>query len=131
MHALSSLRMARWSRRIASQLWFQLLLAIALGVAAGLVVLDKRAAPCSEWLGALVDVRLARKALATPLVFCAVVDAVARTAIDGRMGLRLLGICFTNTTFAALLAVGLASGDRESPGATPIRTQSRPSAWRR
>jgi DAACS family dicarboxylate/amino acid:cation (Na+ or H+) symporter len=96
--------MARFAR-IASQLWFQLVLAIALGVAAGLV-LGKRAAVLGT-LGALV-VRLL-KALATPLVFCAVVDAVARTAIDGRMGLRLLGICFTNTTFAALLAVGIAS----------------------
>jgi DAACS family dicarboxylate/amino acid:cation (Na+ or H+) symporter len=89
---------------LASNLGVQLVAAIALGVVLGRL-LGERAAVLGE-LGALV-VRLL-KAMATPLVFCAVVDAVARAPISGRMGLRLLAICLTNTAVAALLAIGLA-----------------------
>ena len=92
-------------RRVWTQLWFQLALALVLGMLAGRL-LGPRAAVLGE-LGALI-VRLL-KALATPLVFCAVIDAVARAPISGRMGLRLLVICVVNTTVAALLAVGLAT----------------------
>ena len=86
-----------------SQLWFQLVVAIIAGICAGLV-LHARAAVLGE-LGAVV-VRLL-KALATPLVFFAIVDAVARAPLTGKMGARLLGICFVNTTVAALLSIGL------------------------
>jgi DAACS family dicarboxylate/amino acid:cation (Na+ or H+) symporter len=99
-----------------SQLGVQLVLAILLGVALGRL-LGPRATMLGE-LGALV-VRLL-KALATPLVFCAVVDAVARAPITGKMGLRLIVICLTNTTVAAMLAVGLAiaiaPGHHADPG---------------
>ena len=87
------------------QLWFQLVLGLSLGIACGLA-LGPRAAVLGE-LGSLV-VRLL-KALATPLMFCAVIDAVAKAPISGRMGISLLGICLTNTLVAALLAVGLAT----------------------
>jgi Na+/H+-dicarboxylate symporter len=107
------------SRRLVSNLGFQLVVAIALGVLLGRV-LGERAAILGE-LGALV-VRLL-KALATPLVFCAVVDAVARAPITGRMGLRLLAICLCNTTVAALLAVGLALGLKPGAHADPTLTQ--------
>ena len=87
------------------QLWLQLLLGIALGVVAG-HLLGARAVFLGE-MGSLV-VRLL-KALATPLVFCAVVDAVARAPITGRMGVSLLAICLMNTIVAGLLSVGLAT----------------------
>ncbi len=91
-------------RRLGAQLWVQLLLGVILGVGAGLL-LGERAAVLGE-IGALV-VRLL-KALATPLAFCAVVDAVAQTPISGRMGWRLVGICLVNTGAAAVLAVTIA-----------------------
>ncbi|MEO6954464.1 MAG: cation:dicarboxylase symporter family transporter, partial [Polyangia bacterium] len=86
-----------------TQLWFQLVVAIVAGVWAGLV-LHSRAAVLGE-LGAVV-VRLL-KALATPLVFFAIVDAIARAPLTGKMGARLIAICITNTTIAALLSIGL------------------------
>lgn len=104
-------------RRVTSELWFQLLVAIALGVVVG-HFLGPRAAGLGK-LGGIVVTLL--KALATPLVFCAIVDAVARAPISGKMGLRLIGICLTNTFVAACLAVGLASaiapGHRADPAA--------------
>ena len=88
---------------LARQLWFQLVVAVTVGVLVG-HLLQARAAALGE-LGTTV-VRLL-KALATPLVFFAIVDAVARSPMTGKMGARLLAICFTNTLVAALLSIGL------------------------
>lgn len=47
----------------------------------------------------------ALKMLAIPLVFFAIVDAIARTNVTGRMGLRLVAICMFNVTVAFTIGV--------------------------
>jgi len=89
----------------------QLVAAIALGVLAG-VLLGKRAEVLGE-LGVLV-VRML-KALATPLVFFAVVDSFCRAEIPARQGAKLLGVCLVNAAVAGAVALGLSA--LVSPGA--------------
>jgi DAACS family dicarboxylate/amino acid:cation (Na+ or H+) symporter len=64
-------------------------------------------------LGLLV-VRLLRM-LAVPLVLFAVLDAIARTDVSGRMGLRLVVICLVNVSVA--FAIGLTLMNAIEPGA--------------
>ena len=54
------------------------------------------------------------KMLAVPLVAVAIVDAIARTEISGRMGLRLIVICACNVTVA--FAIGLTLMNLLTPG---------------
>ena len=61
-------------------------------------------------LGMLV-IRLL-KALATPLIFVAILDSFLRTAISGRSGVRLLAICAANVSVAMLIGLALMNGFR-------------------
>ncbi len=83
----------------------KLVAAIVLGAMTGLV-LGPRAAILGE-LGVLVIKLL--KALATPLVFFAVVDSFCRAKIPAKKGAILLGICVVNATVAGALAIGLSA----------------------
>lgn len=83
----------------------RLVLAIGLGVAFGWL-LGPRAAVLGE-LGVLV-IRLL-KALATPLVFFAIVDSFCRARIPAKKGLLLLGICIVNASVAGTIAIGLSA----------------------
>ena len=49
----------------------------------------------------------ALKMLAIPLVLFAIVDAIARTEVTGRMGLRLIPICLFNVTVAFTIGLTL------------------------
>ena len=73
-------------RKVPLVVW--ILTAIAAGVVTGLA-LGPRAAPLGE-IGAIV-VRLL-KALATPLVFFAIVDSLVHASLPPKQGLRLLGL---------------------------------------
>jgi Na+/H+-dicarboxylate symporter len=89
--------------------------AIAIGIVLGLV-LGKDAAFLGE-IGVLVIKLL--KALATPLVFFAVVDSFCRAEIPARKGAILLVVCVVNATAAGAIAIGLSSvmspGTRTDP----------------
>jgi Na+/H+-dicarboxylate symporter len=54
------------------------------------------------------------KMLAIPLVMFAVIDAIARTNVSGRMGLRLIAICLLNVSVA--MVIGLTLMNLLSPG---------------
>jgi len=54
------------------------------------------------------------KMLAIPLVMFAVIDAIARTSVTGRMGLRLLVICAVNVSIA--MTIGLTVMNLLRPG---------------
>lgn len=95
--------MSRAKKRVSDRLALLLLAALAGGVLVGLL-LGPRAAILGD-LGMLA-VRLL-KALATPLIFFAIVDAFIETPIPKRMGLKLVGITLTNACVAATLALGL------------------------
>lgn len=99
-------------RRVPLVVW--ILVAIAAGVLTGLA-LGPRAAPLGE-LGAIV-VRLL-KALATPLVFFAIVDALVQASLPPRQGLRLLAVCLLNAAVAGALAVTLGGFVRPGAGVT-------------
>lgn len=58
-----------------------------------------------EKLGTLV-IRLL-KALATPLILFAILDAFARTRISGKQGMRMIGICLVNVSMAMILGLTL------------------------
>jgi Na+/H+-dicarboxylate symporter len=90
----------------------QLLGALAVGVAIG-AVLGPTAAPLGELGGVVIH---ALKALATPLVFFAVADALVRSEIPPSRGLKLLGICAVNGVFAGTLAVVLSLVVRPGEG---------------
>ncbi len=93
-----------------------LLARLILGAGLGMVVgsvLGARVAPLGE-LGVLV-VRFL-KALATPLVFLAIVDSLGRTELPLKQGLRLLLICALNTMVAGSLAIALATTLRPGIG---------------
>lgn len=79
--------------------------AIVMGIVLGLA-LGKDAAFLGE-LGVLVIKLL--KALATPLVFFAVVDSFCRAEIPARKGAILLVVCVVNATAAGAIAIGLSS----------------------
>jgi Na+/H+-dicarboxylate symporter len=79
----------------------QLLLALVLGAVVGLV-LGERAKPLEEVARLVIKLL---KALAGPLVFFAILDAFAHTNIEGRRGLKLLGISLFNACIAASIAL--------------------------
>lgn len=91
--------------------------AIAIGIVLGLV-LKKDAAVLGE-VGVLVIKLL--KALATPLVFFAVVDSFCRAQIPAKKGAILLVICAVNAAAAGAIAIALSSfiapGARTDPEA--------------
>ncbi len=99
-------------RKVPLVVW--ILVAIAAGVVTGLA-LGPRAAPLGE-IGAIV-VRLL-KALATPLVFFAIVDSLVHASLPPRQGLRLLAVCLLNAAVAGVLAVTLGALVRPGAGVT-------------
>ncbi len=81
----------------------RIVVAVALGIVAARV-LGPRAAPLGD-VGMLVIRAL--KALATPLILFAVLDAFARTEIPGRQAARLLGLSSLNALVAIVLGLGV------------------------
>jgi len=86
-------------------LYVQIIIGMAVGVAVG-PVLGSRAAPLGE-LGKLVIQLI--KAVATPLVFLAIVNAILRTEIKGRAGLRMLALAVINACIALTIGIVLAN----------------------
>lgn len=91
-------------------LYARVLLGVLLGVTLGAVF---RGQP---WLFGLSNADLGPlgmlvirllKALATPLIFVAILDAFLKTHVSGRSGMRLLGVCLGNVTVAMLLGLAL------------------------
>ena len=91
-------------------LYLQIIAGMIIGVVVG-PALGSRAAPLAE-LGKLVIQLI--KAVATPLVFLAIVNAILRTEIKGRAGLRLLALAAINACIA--LAIGLLLANLFHPG---------------
>lgn len=98
-------------------LFVKVLLGVALGAAVGVafgkgdIVLGVTAADLGT-LGLLV-VRVLR-VLAVPLVLFAVLDAIVRTEVSARMGVRLIVICLINVSVA--FAIGLTIMNVLEPG---------------
>jgi Na+/H+-dicarboxylate symporter len=89
-------------------------LQIAIGMAAGLALgplLGARAAPLGE-LGKLVIQLI--KAVATPLLFLAIVRAILETEVRGRQGAVMLGFAALSSSIA--LAIGLSISNLFHPG---------------
>jgi DAACS family dicarboxylate/amino acid:cation (Na+ or H+) symporter len=93
---------------------FPLSLQIMAGMAVGLVVgplLGMSAAPLGE-IGKVVIQLI--KAVATPLLFFAIVNAILKAEVRGRQGLVMLGFALFNSCIA--LAIGLAISNLFHPG---------------
>jgi DAACS family dicarboxylate/amino acid:cation (Na+ or H+) symporter len=89
-------------------------LQITIGMAVGLALgplLGARAAPLGE-LGKLVIQLI--KAVATPLLFLAIVDAILKTEVRGRQGAVMLGFAALSSSIA--LAIGLLISNAFHPG---------------
>jgi DAACS family dicarboxylate/amino acid:cation (Na+ or H+) symporter len=89
-------------------------LQIAIGMVVGLALghlLGTRAAPLGE-LGKLVIQLI--KAVATPLLFLAIVDAILKTEVRGRQGVAMLGFAALSASIA--LAIGLVISNVFRPG---------------
>src|SRR5205823_13376611 len=84
-------------------LYVRILIGAAAGVAVG-VVFRERAGPLSE-IGLLV-IRLL-KALATPLILFAVLDAFLRTRIPARKGAILVAISLMNAVVAIVIGLSV------------------------
>jgi aerobic C4-dicarboxylate transport protein len=101
-------------RRLYTQLWFWVLIAIAAGILFGLVAPES--AKKAKWLAeAFIQVI---KAVTGPVVFVTVVVGIAsigNLARAGGLALRALGYFFTLTVVA--LALGLLAGNLIQPGA--------------
>ena len=102
-------------------LYLQIIIGMVIGVVVG-PALDSRAAPLGE-LGKLVIQLI--KAVATPLVFLAIVNAILRTEIKGRAGLRMLVLAFINACVA--LSIGLLLANLLHPGQS-LQSVAPPSA---
>ena len=89
-------------------LYVRVVIAVVLGATLGVVcgTGDIVGGVTTEHLGklGLLVIRVL-KMLAIPLVMFAVIDAIARTNVTGRMGLRLIAICLVNVSVA--MAIGL------------------------
>jgi aerobic C4-dicarboxylate transport protein len=100
-------------RRLYTQLWFWVLIAIAAGIAFGLVAPEE--AKKAKWLAeAFIQVI---KAVTGPVVFVTVVVGIAsigNLARAGGLALRALGYFFALTVVA--LALGLIAGNLIQPG---------------
>lgn len=90
-------------RRRKTPLFVKILICVALGVLVGLIFRDQ--AGVLERPGMLV-IRLL-KALATPLIFVAILDAFLRTKIPAGKGLRLIVIAGVNALVAIAIALTL------------------------
>jgi Na+/H+-dicarboxylate symporter len=99
--------LAVWHR---TPLYLRVVAALILGVAAGLT-LGIRIVPAIEVSSLILRMLTA---LATPLILVAVVHALAHARIEGRVGLRLLGLLLVNTLVA--IAVGLLVANLLQPG---------------
>ncbi|HEX4406459.1 MAG TPA: dicarboxylate/amino acid:cation symporter [Polyangia bacterium] len=89
-------------------------LQIAIGMAVGLVLgplLGARAEPLGE-LGKLVIQLI--KAVATPLLFLAIVDAIVKSEVRGRQGAVMLGFAALSASIA--IAIGLVISNVFRPG---------------
>src|SRR5689334_10981471 len=87
---------------------------IVVGLAFGVVVgpaLGKSAIPLGE-IGRLVIQLI--KAAATPLVFFAIVNAVLRTEVRGRAGVRMVTLAAINSAIAVV--IGLVLSNLIQPG---------------
>jgi Na+/H+-dicarboxylate symporter len=118
-----------WRRiPLALQIVIALILAIALGIALGAghpnptnkAFIENLAVPSELVLKAL-------RALATPLIFVAVLHTLMTTHIPGKVGRRLAVLLLTNTTVAILIGLFVANTLRpgtwrhfEAPGSTSI-----------
>lgn len=98
-------------RRVHLSLSLAIVGAMILGLVAG-PLLGPSAAPLGE-LGKLVIQLI--KAVATPLIFFAIVNAVLTTEIAGRGAARLVGFAMLNAVFA--LSIGLLLSNLLHPGA--------------
>ncbi len=91
-------------------LYVRVMIGVVLGAVCGLIFgtgeifLGATTAHFSQ-LGLLV-IRLL-KMLAVPLVLVAILDAIARTEVSARMGLRLIAICLFNVTVAFTIGLTL------------------------
>ncbi len=98
-------------------LYVRVVIAVVLGGALGVVcgTGDIIGGVTTEHLGklGLLVIRVL-KMLAIPLVMFAVIDAIARTNVTGRMGLRLIVICMVNVGVA--MTIGLTLMNLLSPG---------------
>src|SRR4051795_599933 len=93
---------------------FPLSLQIVIGMAVGLVVgplLGPSAAPLGE-LGKILIQLI--KAVATPLLFFAIVNAILKSEVRGRQGLTMLGFALFNSCLA--LGIGLLISNLFHPG---------------
>jgi DAACS family dicarboxylate/amino acid:cation (Na+ or H+) symporter len=88
----------------------QITIGMAIGLALG-PLLGARAAPLGE-LGKLVIQLI--KAVATPLLFFAIVDAILKTEVRGRQGAFMLGFAALSASIA--LAIGLVISNLLHPG---------------
>ncbi|MBL8601116.1 MAG: dicarboxylate/amino acid:cation symporter [Myxococcales bacterium] len=84
-------------------LYVQILAGVVIGIAAA-KLLGRRVEPMAN-LGLLVIRAL--KALATPLILFAVLDAFARTKIEGRQAARLVGLSLLNAVVAIAIGLGV------------------------
>ena len=99
------------ARRARVPLYLQIILAMVIGGIVGPLLGTARAAPLGE-LGKLVIQLI--KAVATPLLFFAIVNAILRTELRGRAGLRMLAFATINACIA--LAIGLLISNLFHPG---------------
>lgn len=90
-------------RVIRSTLW--ILLGIALGIACG-VLLGKSAAPLGSFGKFYIQLI---KAIAAPLLFFAVIDAIITSEIQWKSARKFIGVVLINTTLAATIGIGLAN----------------------
>jgi len=99
------------SRR-APPLYVWVIVAVVAGILVGWLLgettLMSKLLPQGQQIGMTVITLL--KALATPLILLAVLDAFLRTRIPGRAGVRLLAISVMNATMAVVIALTLANG---------------------
>ena len=84
-------------------LYARVVIGVALGIVAGIAF-----GTATDDLGTigLLVIRIL-KMLAVPLVLFAVLDAIARTSVSGRMGIRLILICLVNVTIAVTIGLTL------------------------
>src|SRR5258708_87198 len=102
--ATSRPHLLSWYSR--TPLYLRVLVAVAIGTVLGLTLDKQTTAPLGD-IGMLVIKLL--KALATPLIFVAVIDAFLRVRIAGSKALKLVGISAVNAAVAILIGISVAS----------------------
>jgi len=86
-------------------LYTQILIGMLAGAAVGLTF-GKTAAPIGEFGKVVIQLI---KALATPLLFLAIVDAISRADIRLKSGGRMLGISAVNGLIAVAIGLGISN----------------------